>query len=1443
MQSQSHITKRILHAALMLLFALSFAATPGATGSSTASIALAQKTPLDVPVVIVDEIVNEYAITNGLIYWAYAGDAGEFGVDGYLRRMPSHGGATLTLQTTSASLDSWTFWWLNADDTGVYYVNYYANTLDFRPTDDPTHAQTLFTFGTTNHPVAQLELDEDYIYWAAENNHIYRLPKSGGSAVSLHTSAAGGVTDIEQWGSWLTWLDAEGLWQCTKPDCLDITHPSTHTGNRLKSYFLYLFWVENTLPQKIHWRACFIGCIEDDLYTAPAANWTINRPAVGECPDGNVCVFWEEYETGIPHSGRIRRVPISGGTPDILADNLFLGNNPVETDDQGVYFFLLDQSLGRLPFSATEVQRNLRAYAWEVTQGVQSLENDVPLVAHKPTYVRLYPTHTGDPANFVQAWLEGEKDGSPLPDSPLEPLNGPFAIDDAYMFDREQTNGGYLFQLPDSWTEAGTITLRGVVDPRQIYADTDPSNNILEGDFTFVAKPPVCDIFIPVRTHTPPASVEAPNFWRMIDLHRRLWPVPDVQVYHQTDDVAEPQVCWWGPFPYPCSGPFELNEGTSWSDWVKDDEEALLHIGTRAAFSDDPDECDDMGSAVHYIGMIHPNAPWGWGGLAYVEDWLQPASLVYLPPHDADPPDDWNWPWEGSTLAHETSHNHERKHVDCGNPADPDGSFPYPVCELDDATDPTHFGFDVNQRVPILPENASDYMSYSGRGQSATWQGRWVTDYTYRAMFGRFSALEQLLASANPSSLALAASNVLISASVDPAANEGVLNPAWVFPTTALSQGILEKWQALNAPAFDAATLSAAAPTYHVRLLDSGGATLADYTLTPLSTEVHEDEARNLAFLGTFAAPTGEVARLDLMSDSTILSSLTPGSQVPVVSIQQPAGGEVYTNSMTISWQASDPDVGDHLLFNLQYSPDAGLTWKSIATNLPAAIEGDTNILELDDLGGLGASDGPNGLIRVAATDGYHTVLAESNPFTVENQPPQTYILSPLSTQIYPATESVPLRGGASDPEQGAITGSKLSWKIDGNSWGNGAENSAEGLAPGTHTVTLKATDAEGSSDSASALLTISRLEIPLDSPAPTLDGLCDEAAYTGPTLKLAPYSSSESGQASVKLLRTANALWACFGGMPRSDTALYGFVALRVDVNNSRDELAQTDDYAFFIFEDGTPLTRAGNGSGGFNLDGPGGLLAQVSASDEFWFAEMKIDSSVLGGWDHPIGLDAEYTLFVQRNPWPYTAVANAPNTWGWTVLGTLPEITQLSPEQATAGGAAFNLTLNGENFQDGATAYWMTTALPTTYISPTQLTAQVDAGLISSAKFALITVVNPDALTSNPAIFTVVNPLPVISSINPPGVIAGASSLTLSVSGSGFVDGSQVVWDGEALPTTYLDASHLEVTLDAEMLRYAGEVGVVVHNPDPSGGISNSKVFNIHPRGRVLLPLIERR
>lgn len=56
---------------------------------------------------------------------------------------------------------------------------------------------------------------------------------------------------------------------------------------------------------------------------------------------------------------------------------------------------------------------------------------------------------------------------------------------------------------------------------------------------------------------------------------------------------------------------------------------------------------------------------------------------------------------------------------------------------------------------------------------------------------------------------------------------------------------------------------------------------------------------------------------------------------------------------------------------------------------------------------------------------------------------------------------------------------------------------------------------------------------------------------------------------------------------------------------------------------------------------------------------------------------------------------------------------------------------------------------------------------------------------------------PQPKITSLSPDTISRDAASVLLTVSGSNFVPQSQVLWNGTALATTFVDAHHLQVTV----------------------------------------------
>lgn len=178
-----------------------------------------------------------------------------------------------------------------------------------------------------------------------------------------------------------------------------------------------------------------------------------------------------------------------------------------------------------------------------------------------------------------------------------------------------------------------------------------------------------------------------------------------------------------------------------------------------------------------------------------------------------------------------------------------------------------------------------------------------------------------------------------------------------------------------------------------------------------------------------------------------------------------------------------------------------------------------------------------------------------------------------------------------------------------------------------------------------------------------------------------------------------------------------------------------------------------------------------------------------------------------------------------GWSQA---PGITSLSPDSANACGPAFTLTVNGSNFVSGAVVSWNGTAQTTTFVSSTQLTAAVPAAAIATPGAASVTVTQ-NGQTSNTAIFTITNPVPVLKSISPASKDAGGPAFTLIAKGACFLNGSTLTWNGTALTTTFVSATQLKAGVPAALTASPGTAKVSVSTPSPGGGASVAKPFMI--------------
>jgi hypothetical protein len=99
-------------------------------------------------------------------------------------------------------------------------------------------------------------------------------------------------------------------------------------------------------------------------------------------------------------------------------------------------------------------------------------------------------------------------------------------------------------------------------------------------------------------------------------------------------------------------------------------------------------------------------------------------------------------------------------------------------------------------------------------------------------------------------------------------------------------------------------------------------------------------------------------------------------------------------------------------------------------------------------------------------------------------------------------------------------------------------------------------------------------------------------------------------------------------------------------------------------------------------------------------------------------------------------------------------PTLASLSPNNATAGGPAFTLTVNGSNFVSGASVLWNGSPRATSFVGASQVTAAIPAADIAATGTAQVSAMNPGSSASNALPFT---------------VAAAVSTKTLSVTKTG--------------------------------------------------------------------------
>jgi len=638
------------------------------------------------------------------------------------------------------------------------------------------------------------------------------------------------------------------------------------------------------------------------------------------------------------------------------------------------------------------------------------LTNTVPLIAEKPTLVRVHVSAAGAlPVSHVTARLV------------VENAQGKHVVDRIYgnafitadtVPDSNNLDGTLNF-LPDPAWLKGSVTITAEVDPFNIIEESDENNNVRDDiPRTFQSARTLKIRYVPI--HYDPLfcnwSDKDPDISRIKTAYewaQKIYPIAEIEY------LPWPTMTWRDPLRMDaCQDEADLKA-----------EEALNASLTRRWFLQ---WLWPFGSHADYVFGWLPDEATG-GGLA-------------------DP----NWPdWQGtgvaahgdddpihgqSIFAHEIGHLLDRRHTKGASDPRPScanlditqyNDWPYATAKIQE------YGVEISSTIRLHnPLETYDYMSYCWYWHDLP---AWTSPHTFKQIYA-----QKLVAQINaPEAMTLSAPQpYFIASGLVFTDDTATLDPIWVITSTV------------------APVTPAVGTQYCLEAQEASGAALISHCFDLTFVNYETGETTNVDGFNLILPYPSSVARIVLKKGSHVLVVRQVSANAPVVTVLSPDGGETWAASgtYTITWSASDSD-GDSLTYSVLYSSD-GNNWVPLET----AITETQQIANAAELAG-----GNGAKVMVLASDGINTSTDESNaPFTVGRKGPQAFVLSPEDGDTFLAGKPLLLQGYAYDLEDGTLGEAALGWSsdLDGD-LGVGSQVLAN-LSLGQHIITLTATDSDG---------------------------------------------------------------------------------------------------------------------------------------------------------------------------------------------------------------------------------------------------------------------------------------------------------------------------------------------------------------------------------------------
>jgi hypothetical protein len=190
-----------------------------------------------------------------------------------------------------------------------------------------------------------------------------------------------------------------------------------------------------------------------------------------------------------------------------------------------------------------------------------------------------------------------------------------------------------------------------------------------------------------------------------------------------------------------------------------------------------------------------------------------------------------------------------------------------------------------------------------------------------------------------------------------------------------------------------------------------------------------------------------------------------------------------------------------------------------------------------------------------------------------------------------------------------------------------------------------------------------------------------------------------------------------------------------------------------------------------------------------------------------------------------------------GCFTVNAAPTVTSTSPSSRAQGVVSQNVTVNGTGFVTGAglAATFSGTGVTvnsTTFVSATQVTANITVASNATVSARDVTVTNPDAGNATCTGCFTVNAAPTVTTTSPSSRGQGAVSQNVTVNGTGFASGAAATFSGTNITvnsTTFVSATQVTANITILAGATTGARNVTVTNTD-AGSASCTGCFTVN-------------